>query len=341
MGTGPLKRSAIFTTVLVAGLVALEWIVAHHLYHPWYVFSDEPELRYELRLRSDKARLDAGGRIPKQRVAGLHRIAILGDSVAWGSLLDADQSIPRRIEAQLNAGAAEPRFEVLNAAVGGYSIHQAAAMYRHRVLPYDPDTVVYLFYANDFVVTDCIEDGGVPTLLLPSPRREYLGAPNSFVSWWVTHSAAVNVLYSRFALSRHRDRISTLKRVDYELGARSLRHMVELAAEEGDRFVVFLLGPFAEVARDDGGATPTPFAGWSGEALDHMLSSCREQVIDVHDLRWTLRDGRGVDYHLPGRPFDHAHPNAEGARLMAAAIAEDLRPRLQEREPTRRARATP
>ena len=218
-------------------------------------------------------------------------------------------------------------------------------MYQHRVLPYDPDTVVYLFYANDFVVTDCIEDGTTPIRLLPSPRHAYLGDPNPLLSRWVTSSAAVNLLYSRFALSRHRDQLSTLRRVDYDLGARSLRRMADLAAVEGDRFVVFLLGPFADVAHAEdaaAGTLPAPFEGWSGEALDRMVTGCREQSVDCVDLRWALRDGRGVDYHLPDRPFDHAHPSAEGARRLAEAIVAELLPRLEAPSPrSHRAPATP
>jgi len=70
------------------------------------------------------------------------RVLLLGDSFAFGALLDQTQTIDARMEEE------EPGLEVDNLGVIGYNLPQQLAPLRAWTLP--ADQVVYLFYYNDF-----------------------------------------------------------------------------------------------------------------------------------------------------------------------------------------------
>jgi len=69
------------------------------------------------------------------------RVLLVGDSFAFGALLDQKQTIDARME------EAEPGLEVDNLGVMGYNLPQQLVALRAWTLP--ADQVVYLFYYND------------------------------------------------------------------------------------------------------------------------------------------------------------------------------------------------
>ena len=118
--------------------------------------SEIPELEYELipgatgvawstdvRVNSHGLR---GAEFEKQK--GQHfRIAVVGDSVAFGNLLPEEDVFPYRLQALLDE---EPgAYEVLNFAVGGYDIVQEVTQVEHRVVAFEPDLVVLAYSMND------------------------------------------------------------------------------------------------------------------------------------------------------------------------------------------------
>jgi lysophospholipase L1-like esterase len=74
------------------------------------------------------------------------RVAILGDSIAWGEHLALEQTVGRRLEALL------PGAEVLNFGVTGYDTAQEAAWYLRGVRPLAPTDVVLVFCLNDLLI---------------------------------------------------------------------------------------------------------------------------------------------------------------------------------------------
>ena len=323
-----IPRIALFCVVLLAGLVALEVWARRNLYDEWYVRSASPDLRFELKTVEQRSRFDDGGRIKLQKTTGMVRIAIIGDSVAWGSHLSPHQTIPRKLEESLRARPirAGEDYEVLNAAVPGYDIHQALAMYRERVLPYDPDIVLYLFAVNDFVVSDFLETNGQILMVLPSSGRETVGEPGVLVSRVVTASALAAWIYTSRLARQYDDPWADLLRVDYEWGGESLASMAGLAELEGDRFDTFLLGPFGvelpsdEVCAEHGLALDLC---WMTLALVHIRQHCRQQQLDCVDINDLLRTQKDRDFRIT--PSDTMHPDADGAAIWAEAIADHLR----------------
>ena len=72
------------------------------------------------------------------------RVAILGDSFAFGWGVEDGESFASRLEALSGS-----RLEVLNFGVSGYSTVQELLTFEHRVLPHRPELCILAFYDND------------------------------------------------------------------------------------------------------------------------------------------------------------------------------------------------
>jgi hypothetical protein len=102
------------------------------------------------------------GGVSVRRVAGSHRVFLLGGSTAYGaqggfehidsrwSRMRNDELIDTFLEQRLNA-VLPARAEVINAAVGGYRIHQQLALLQSRLCRYQPDDVILMDGYNDFI----------------------------------------------------------------------------------------------------------------------------------------------------------------------------------------------
>jgi lysophospholipase L1-like esterase len=122
-----------------------------------YRLSDDPLLGYELAPgAADGAdRISAAGLrdrdYPLEKPAGTLRIAVLGDSIAYGFGVRRAQSFPEQLEDLLNQHFAGPglAFEVLNFGVPGYGLAQVVESLRARALRFAPDLALYAFCLND------------------------------------------------------------------------------------------------------------------------------------------------------------------------------------------------
>jgi len=113
------------------------------LYQP----SDDPRLVYEPVPGAGEFN-SVGARDPREfapRPAG-RRVAVLGDSVAWGEHLDFTETLPHQLEGLL------ADTEVINFGVTGYDTADALARYERVVRPLHPTDVVLLFCLNDVLI---------------------------------------------------------------------------------------------------------------------------------------------------------------------------------------------
>jgi lysophospholipase L1-like esterase len=80
---------------------------------------------------------------------GTVRIITLGDSRSMAEGIPFDRLYGRRLESMLNEAAGEPRYEVINAGVSGYSSYQGVQQLKRQLLKYEPDYATVLFGIND------------------------------------------------------------------------------------------------------------------------------------------------------------------------------------------------
>lgn len=73
------------------------------------------------------------------------RMLVLGDSFAWGYGVEHHERFSEILE------NAHPEWEIINSSVSGYGTDQQFLFLRERGLAFKPDTVLLLFYPNDFV----------------------------------------------------------------------------------------------------------------------------------------------------------------------------------------------
>jgi lysophospholipase L1-like esterase len=87
--------------------------------------------------------------IPIEKPDSVVRIAVLGDSYTFGFGVRAHRAYPRELEGLLNQRSHGRRFQVLNFGVGGYSTQDEAIVLRDRALAWSPDLVILGYVLND------------------------------------------------------------------------------------------------------------------------------------------------------------------------------------------------
>jgi lysophospholipase L1-like esterase len=159
--------------------------------------SDNPRLLFELRPRS---RVQAevvyainalGLRGPETTVEkplDVRRVAVLGDSIAFGYWVAEHDAFPRQLEALLSESVTGARTEVLDFGVPGYNLDQEIETLRRRVLAFSPDVVVVAFCLNDLeglfsYELGLVQDRSVRSRSMPGRLREALLRRSLLFSW--------------------------------------------------------------------------------------------------------------------------------------------------------------
>ncbi len=141
------------------------------------VVLDEPrEVVY--RINADGFR---GPLYERAKPHGAFRIAVLGDSLAFGYGVSADDTFSSRLERRLRRGTPAsdpnvPHFQVLNLGVNGYNAYNEAALFRGLGGRYQPDLVLVQFCINDlndptlhFDASTQLALGSLPEAAFPNP----------------------------------------------------------------------------------------------------------------------------------------------------------------------------
>jgi sugar phosphate isomerase/epimerase len=272
--------------------------------------------------------------IPK--APGTYRILTLGDSFTWGAGLDVHETIPKQLEAKLNAGSETGRFEVINGAIPGYNTLEEMRLLKKRGLKYDPDMVLLIYNLNDIESKpDVTRDESREHL---SARPAQPGTMRNAGPYDVKHGLRGLVLtmeeHSRL-VSFVVPRLGTLLRRAGLLGAEvswveklfrgytkenpgwvesseSLREIARITRERGIRLVVAIYPLLVELDR---------YGGKDAHAT--VRAFLDELGVDCIDLLEVFENRQGSSFWVN---FADSHPNAEAHRMVTERIHQAILP---------------
>ena len=126
-----------------------------------------------------------------EKKPGTFRIALLGDSHAFGYGVPFKDTVGEKLAALLNTRG-DRYYEVLNFAINAYNSQQELAVLRAYALPYHPDLVIVIASSNDDDPTPLVDqDGwlysGVPSANPKSPLvDESIQKIQPITAFWLT-----------------------------------------------------------------------------------------------------------------------------------------------------------
>lgn len=332
-------RRLLFTLAPALGLLVLgvglgEWSqrqaeLKDDLSIPW----DEPALKYEFGPGGDQNSFGFNEReLPVEKPAGTFRIAALGDSVTHGAFVPNTQSWPRQLENLLNASRdvrGGPPVQALNFGVYGYDTESVAAQLRARVLAWKPDLVVYGFYVNDPMPTELVTADGRPIWVGTGARDFRILGPSLDAG---LHR--ISALFRRFEGAAAARAIEARERgelLDWARFGGWLDALRATAEGAGVPLLVVLIPPHVFAQPDlpacNAAARMGPrFCDYNDEVLQRAAAMAQDRHLPTVDGVAAYRAGGPAD--LFGRADDPHHPNAEGHRRLAAALAPVVAARL-------------
>ena len=286
---------------------------------PIHVFSRE--LGWELRpaLRTDDTTSNSEGfrgsrEYTEERPAGVRRVVCVGDSFMFGERLRDEQTVPARLEAELNGSGVE-QWEVLNLAVEGYGTDQQWLRLAQKGFRHHPDFVVLGFFEEDLernVLSFrdyakpffALQDGrltlqGVP---VPSPE-ELLARPPTFPSIHLVSFAGT--LFKAFRLS-----FSIGDLADTDAGRVTLAILDAMHAGAAGHGATFVLMSIPRPILPRGSDTERLLAGWARRTNTPFVNLRAAYLTLPSDQRERLYRGHWT-------PF--------GAGVTARLLAERIR----------------
>lgn len=225
---------------------------------------------------------------PIEKTPGTYRIALLGDSFAFGWGVKAEESFGKVMERELNRlsavyDSAVRRFEVLNFGVPGYSTFQEVERFKELAIEFDPDAVLVFWVENDFGLPFFVRDLEQPHKLLPTPRLL---------------EQARRMIGSKWAAEQ--------TRLEQQDPNRALQELANIAADRGIK-VYF---------------APNPKQQWREDRKRLWILSERPdiQVLNMRSAMNRIIEVRGIDKTTLTLSFD-PHPSPLKHELMGQLLA--------------------
>ncbi len=308
----------------------------------WHALTDDPVLGYLNRPQGGEDPICHDGFrgpcVPPFRWPGVDRVAVVGDSVAFGQGVRGEEAFPAVLQRLL--GESHPSgVEVINAAVPAYDLTRATATYGRRLRPYRPDLVLYAFFTNDFEEQNVwVAPGNPPQVVMVTPETLRLprlpGLPPKAAGLLWERSWLARWLGLAWA-QRHPEPAEGLSPSLLEKARQHLVALRDGTEADGAGLLVVLLPPVA--VRQNGScgdpkipphSIPGGFCSEARASLREARSLCLSSNIPIVDLS-NLWPEDGPSFALT--PEDLGHPNQEGHALIAASLVEEVGQRLEKK----------
>jgi len=265
----PLRRKLLYMSVVVFVLLGLcegglrlrAWMkygsAATGLRDPMLVYDSSADLMvpkpgYELKGNNINIKINSlgfrGDEFSREKPPGTFRIVCLGASTTFSAEVSSNQATwTRLLQEKLQAAYPQRRVEVINAAVGGYVAADNLKNLKHRVLPLNPDLVIY-YELNNQIVTDTQKLAIRQGLLSSDGRRQ-----PEWVSRVSNYSVAFDLAYKNLAiLIRSRaDGSGKINQIPKELPGPFIDQLDEMRRMLAARNVPFVLSTFIVKYRRD------------------------------------------------------------------------------------------
>ncbi|HET6899254.1 MAG TPA: SGNH/GDSL hydrolase family protein [Vicinamibacteria bacterium] len=246
---------------------------------------------------------------------GVVRVVLLGDSFTEGQGVKEKDTTARQLEALLNASG-DRRWEVLNCARRGADFPSLHKMFE-KVLPFEPDVVVYAMVLNDPERSPDLEARHGPMDDWILDHRRLLGGQDSGRSRRLSFRLADFVgdrvqawRVGRETTQWYLDLYGPANREGWARTQAEVRDMDRQMRERGGRFVLASWPLLVDL-------DAYPFAA-ADEAVARL---CADAGIPRVDLRVPLQGHPAESLWV--HPVDH-HPNEVAHRLAAEALVKPV-----------------
>jgi lysophospholipase L1-like esterase len=249
------------------------------------------------------------------------RILVLGDSMAEGVQVDADETFPKQLERRLNAGGRR-RVEVINAGCSAYGTDNEVLFYRDEGRKYRPDLVLLAFNTWNDVLENyrpLFERTGGTRMYPPKPY--FLAGDGRLVLHDYPLARSPRLAALRERANRALWRYSTLYRLVVTLGLPRVAPVAMAAAPQAARWSILgvLLRRYPPEWRAAWGIT----AGLVRRLQRDVARDGARLAVVVLTSSWEVSDDRWVGM-LAFNPdkgtaadFDREKPTRIMGRLLA------------------------
>jgi lysophospholipase L1-like esterase len=255
------------------------------------------------------------------------RVLALGDSFTFGNGVAQDHTYPRQAEAMLSAARGAP-VEVLNMGMPGYNTLHQLAQLRELGLGLQPKVVVVGFLYNDIELSSAQKGAATAVRQEHSLPRKIKSAVNGAALWLKQHSLFVAWLSPRLGNALRPLGVKGFGQVGevkdqytdtnphWRRMQEALLEMKRVTGERGIELVVMII---PAMARFDEATYPIK------EYHQAVSAFCRSNGIRVLDLLPAFWGRDGTRYWISATD---GHPNAQGQKIIAEALAAFVAPLL-------------
>ncbi len=233
----------------------------------------------------------------RERPEGVYRIAFAGDSVTLGFAVTDEVTFVRQYNNFANQKYPKMKIQAMNFAVDGYNTLHVLEMIKTRVLPFEPNKVVYVFCLNDFILDSA-----------SGYKTEYFDPPVSF--FWKKLETAYyeysGIEYHQFYYNRNRDTVFD-----------AILEMKDALEKAKVGFYVVVM-PVLPAGKFAGGT----FANYSLTGMHREIGAfLQENHIAYHDLLDAFLKNTNPPKNFQG---DIWHPNPDGHRMIAEELTASI-----------------